>query len=256
MDTKKAYPALFLPGAIMPVAPQYEPLLKVLNGTVEPFLKDLELYRDVAPPLNYSLDMEVQALRLLADDWHLQDFHLVGYSGGGAVALAFTVTYPDRVRTLALSEPAVIPSPAWMRAEAAYYAEIKAAMALPPADQIREFTRLNLRPGVTPPPTPPGPPPAWMSLRPAGLRALNAAFYNTHLDLDSFRQYRRPVYLAIGSLTNAVEERKAKFLADLFPDFRLEVYEGRHHFDPPQRAEPERFARALRELWARGESMA
>ena len=38
---------------------------------------------------------------------------------GGAVALAFTATYPDRVRTLALSEPAVIPSPAWMRQEAA-----------------------------------------------------------------------------------------------------------------------------------------
>jgi len=256
MDAKKAYPVVFLPGAIMPAAPQYEPLLKVLDGTVEPVLKDLELYRDAAPPPDYSVDVEVQALRRVADDRHLHDFHLMAYSGGGAVALAFIATYPDRVRTLALSEPAVIPSPAWMRAEAAYYAEIQAAMALRPADQLREFTRLNLRPGVVPPPTPPGPPPPWMSLRPAGLRAINAAFHNTHLDLDSFRQYRRPVYLAVGSLTHAIEERKAKTLADLFSDFRLEVYEGRHHFDPPQRAEPERFARALRELWARGEPAA
>ncbi len=240
----------------MPAAPQYAPLLKALDGQVEPVLQDLEVYRQAAPPSDYSLETEVQALRHATDGRHLQDFHLVGYSGGGAVALAFTATYPDRVRTLALVEPAVIPSPAWLREEAAYYAEIQAAMALPPADQLREFTRLNLRPGVTPPPTPPGPPPPWMSLRPAGLRAMNSAFQNAHIDLNRFRQYHRPVYLAIGSLTHAIEQRKAKVMADLFSDFRLEVYEGRHHFDPPQRAEPERFARALTELWSRGEPAA
>ena len=71
------------------------------------------------------------------------------------------------------------------------------------------------------------------------------------MDLDRLRHFQQPVHLAIGSLSNPIEERKAKTLSALFPAFRLEIYEGLHHFNPPHRAEPERFARALRELWAR-----
>ncbi len=129
-------------------------------------------------------------------------------------------------------------------------------MALPPAELVPAFVRINLRPGVPPPPPPPGPAPEWMSNRPAGLKALMQAFKAFPLDLNRLRQFCGPVYLAIGSLTNAVEERKAQVLAGLFTDFRLEVYEGRHHFNPPQRAEPERFARALLELWQRAEAAA
>ena len=40
----------------------------------------------------------------------------------------------------------------------------------------------------------------------------------------------------------------------LFPDFALETYAERHHFDPPHRVEPEAVARALKQLWARGEA--
>ena len=101
------------------------------------------------------------------------------------------------------------------------------------------------------PPAPPGPPPPWMSKRPAGLRAVAQSFYAGSVDVNRFREFRGPVYWAIGSLTHAIDERKAKFMVGLFRDLRVEIYEGRHHFDPPQRAEPERFARALRELWAR-----
>ena len=36
----------------------------------------------------------------------------------------------------------------------------------------------------------------------------------------------------------------------IFPDFTLEVFEDRHHFDPPHRIEPERTAQALRLIWA------
>ena len=52
------------------------------------------------------------------------------------------------------------------------------------------------------------------------------------------------------SLSHPRWERQAKRLAGLFPNIRVEVYEGRSHIDAPQRAEPVRFARALRELWA------
>ena len=39
-----------------------------------------------------------------------------------------------------------------------------------------------------------------------------------------------------------------------FPDFELEVFEERHHFDPPHRIEPERLARSLEALWRRAEA--
>ena len=77
------------------------------------------------------------------------------------------------------------------------------------------------------------------------------AYNDYHLDRERLRQFRRPVYLALGTLNPPIFERNAKLLTGLFPHIQLEMYEGRQHLDPPQRAEPERFARALRELWAR-----
>jgi hypothetical protein len=42
-------------------------------------------------------------------------------------------------------------------------------------------------------------------------------------------------------------------LATVFPDFAVEVFPDRHHFDPPHRIEPARVARSLRSLWARAD---
>jgi pimeloyl-ACP methyl ester carboxylesterase len=245
---------VFLPGSIMPAAIQYGPLLNVLKDSVRPILKDLEVYNGDTPPSDYALALEVEGLRQVVQAAALQRFHLVGYSGGGAVALAFTAAYPEKLESLALSEPAVIPSQKWIHQEAGYWSEIERVMSLAPAEQMREFMRLNLRPGVQLPPPPPGEPPAWMARRPAGLRAMSRAFSAYDLDLERFRQFSKPVYLAIGSLSNPIEERKAETMSKLFPDFRSEVYAERHHFDPPQRAEPERFAQALQELWSRAEA--
>lgn len=90
-----------------------------------------------------------------------------------------------------------------------------------------------------------------MARRPAGLEALVRAFRAYDLDRARFRQFRQPVYLAIGDQSHPIEADKARTLAALFPALQIEVYAGRHHFDPPHRAEPERFARALHALWAR-----
>jgi hypothetical protein len=45
----------------------------------------------------------------------------------------------------------------------------------------------------------------------------------------------------------------AERLAGVFPDFTVEVFPDRHHFDPPHRIEPARVATSLRSLWARAE---
>jgi pimeloyl-ACP methyl ester carboxylesterase len=249
MKTTEKRDVVFLPGILLPAAVQYEPLLSILKDDVHPLLKDLEIYNEETPPPEYQFNMEVEGLKQAVDAAGLQTFHLVGYSGGGAVALAFAGTYPDRMDSLALSEPAVIPSQEWMHQEAGFFKELYHVVSLPPTEQMREFMRLELRPGVSLPSQPQGDPPPWMARRPAGLRTMARSFSSFDLPLERLHQFHKPVYLAVGALSNSIQERKAETLAKLFSDFRVEVYKNRHHFDPPQRAEPERFARALNDLW-------
>jgi pimeloyl-ACP methyl ester carboxylesterase len=54
----------------------------------------------------YTAEIEREALRLTLDALDLERPHLAGWSGGGKAALEFATEYPDRVRSLALVEPA------------------------------------------------------------------------------------------------------------------------------------------------------
>jgi hypothetical protein len=45
-------------------------------------------------------------------------------------------------------------------------------------------------------------------------------------------------------------------LQAIFPDFTIETFPERHHFDPPHRTEAERLARSPLALWRRAESIA
>jgi pimeloyl-ACP methyl ester carboxylesterase len=249
MTLPKNLPVVFLPGGIQPVEIQYAPLLKVLGVDVNTLLKNLEVYRDETPPPHYTLATEIDGLRQAADQAGFYNFHLVAYSGGGAIALAYAALYPGRVLSLALSEPAVIPSQEWYTHEASYWKQMDHVMSLPDPQLMTEFMRLELGEGVPLPAPPPGDPPAWMALRPAGLKTLVSAFNHFDLPYASIRAFTKPVYLAVGGLSTQLELRKAQVLESLFPDAHVEVYPDRHHFDPPQRAEPERFARALVSLW-------
>jgi len=117
------------------------------------------------------------------------------------------------------------------------------------------FARLQLAPGVEPPTPPDGPPPPWMAKRPAGVRAFFDAFDNGDLEVAALREFDRPVYFALGGRSNHdYFGRMADRLAAIFPDFTVETFHERHHFDPPHRIEPERLANSLLALWQRGES--
>jgi pimeloyl-ACP methyl ester carboxylesterase len=70
------------------------------------------------------------------------------------------------------------------------------------------------------------------------------------LDREALRQFSQPVYLPVGGRSHPRFLAIADVLAETFPNASLEVFEQREHFDPPHRAEPERFARALLNLWA------
>jgi len=43
----------------------------------------------------------------------------------------------------------------------------------------------------------------------------------------------------------------AERLVAIFPDFTIETFPERHHFDPPHRIEPGRLANSLLALWQR-----
>ena len=252
-----AFKVMLLPGIVLPAGLAYAELVAALGSDVETIVKDLEVYREDFPPLDYSLDTEVVGVLREAEAHGWDSFHLVGYSAGGAAALACAARHPARVLSLGLLEPAWAGdwewSPEYDRLSARYN-EIAQA---PTEEFMPAFMRLQLRPDVPLPDSPPGPPPPWMSTRPEGMRALLRTFQTYNLARDALAAFDRPVYFALGALSNPDQFGDlADRLGHVFPDFTLEVFAERHHLDPPHRNEPDRLAESLRAIWARGEELA
>lgn len=245
---------MFLPGGVLPAELAYSSLVEVLGGDADAVAKDLEVYATDEPPQDYTLDLEVAGVLREADRRGWDRFHLAGYSGGGAAALAFTARHPDRLLSLALLEPAWAGNWDLSPAERALWQEYERLLELPPEQFMEAFFRLGLKHGVEPPSPPSGDPPPWMAKRPAGLRAFMRTFKSYDLDRDALERFSPPVYFALGGLSNPDEYGEiAKRLDRVFSDFQLEVFEERHHFDPPHRIEPERLANSLKALWQRAE---
>jgi pimeloyl-ACP methyl ester carboxylesterase len=245
---------VLLPGGVLPAAPAYAALLEALGDRVDAVAKDLEVYAGEQPPPRYGLETEIKGILREAGAHGFDGFHLVGYSGGGASALAFAAVHGERLLSLALLEPAWAGNEQTPE-EDALWEQFRALAALPTDQFMAGFTRLQLAPGVDPPERPSGEPPPWMAKRPAGLRALIEAFRRGRLDLDALRAFDRPVYFALGGRSNPdYYARIAERLAAIFPDFTLETFADRHHFDPPHRIEPERVADSLLALWERAEA--
>jgi pimeloyl-ACP methyl ester carboxylesterase len=229
-------------------------LLDALGDRVEAAAKELEVYSGEQPPDDFSLAVEVDGILRGADARGFDRFHLVGYSAGGAVALAAAGVHGERLLSLALLEPAWAGNERTPE-EDALMERFRALEARPNDEFMAGFVRLQLAPGVEPPKPPDGPPPPWMAKRPAGVRAFLEAFDNTDLDLDALRAFTQPVYFALGGRSNPdYFGRMAGRLAAIFRDFTLETFSERHHFDPPHRIEPERLSESLLALWERAES--
>ena len=249
-------PVLLLPGAVLPADLAYAALLNELGDDVEAIAKDLELYRDDSPPADYSLDTELEGVLLEVERHSWDRFHLVGYSAGGAAALAFAARNPERLLSLALLEPAWAGGWGWSPAHSRLWTKYQALKDLPPDQAMPAFMRLQVRPDVQLP-APVSPMPPWMARRPAGIRALLDAFENYDLDRQSLVSFRPPVYFALGGRSNPDQfAEEASRLGSVFADFTLEVFPERHHFDPPHRMEAARLARSLNAVWNRGESTA
>ncbi|MET3953035.1 alpha/beta hydrolase [Arthrobacter sp. UYEF36] len=247
--------AILLPGSVLPAGPAYDALLAALGPGADAVAKDLELYAGDSPPGDWSLDTEVDGTLREADARGWDTFHLVGYSGGGAAALAFTARHPERLLSLALLEPAWAGNWDWSPAHARLWKQYEELDALPPEQFMPAFMRLGVKPSVVLPP--PGDAPPWMAKRPAGIRAFLQSFRTYDLDRRRLEEFRRPVLFALGALSNPDDYGEvAQRLSGVFPDFRLEVFAERHHFDPPHRIEPARLAGMFLDHWARAERIA
>jgi pimeloyl-ACP methyl ester carboxylesterase len=248
-------PVIALPGGVMPAAIRYAPLQAAVDGAADFHVKDLEVYAGEAPPPSYSVTTEVDALAGYADSLGLERFHLVGYSGGGFVSLAFAGAYPKRLLSLALFEPARVPGTLTAE-EAAIDGRFRRAMAgLEGSDFMRAFVSLQLRDGVEAPP-PPGPPAPWMRTRPAGLARMMTAFTEYAFDRQRLRACEFPVLLGYGDQTSEFEEIKAAVLARLLPDIRIRRFRGIHHFVPPELIYNAEHLDAIRALWGKSRSFA
>jgi pimeloyl-ACP methyl ester carboxylesterase len=247
-----SHPAILLPGIVLPAELAYPALIEALGEGVDARAKELEVYADEEPPPDYRLETELAGILGEAETAGFERFHLVGYSGGGAVSAAFAARYPDRLLTLSLLEPAWVGNERRSEPELRVQKEFARTWELPEDELMRRFVELQLAPGVEPPPPPPGPTPPWMAKRPAGIKALTAAFDDYPLDLEALATFPRPVYYALGGRSNPdYYGAMARRLGEIFADYALDTFAERHHFDPPHRAEPKRLAARLLELWER-----
>ena len=248
-------PAILLPGIITPAELTYRHLLPALDGARTVIARDLAIYADGAPPPDYGLDMEVDALLRAADAAGFDRFHLGGFSGGGAISAAFAARHPGRLASLALMEPAWFGNEGQTGDEIAVREAVRATEDLPYAEMLAAFARLNVADDVELAAPPPGDPPAWMEHRPAGIFAIGPACRDHALDLDGLRSLACPVLYIRGGRSNpAMYLRMQERAAAVFPDFTVALFADRHHFDPPHRTEPERTARLLQDLWERAEA--
>ena len=240
-----------LPGAIAPAAQRYAPLAAAVGGRAKLHFKDHELYRGDTPPGDYSVEMELEAVDRFAGSLGLDRFHLVGYSGGGFLSLAYAGTRARRLLSLALFEPAMVPGRRTAEEQAAMDALNAQLDGLEGSAFMAAFVRAQLKPGVQPPPPPSGPPAPGMERRPAGTAAMIRAFLAYSFDRGLLRASEFPVYLGYGDLTNDFQAVQASVLARLFADIRIQRFAGVHHFVPPEQIYTPDHALALEDLWAR-----
>jgi pimeloyl-ACP methyl ester carboxylesterase len=239
-----------LPGGVAPAAQRYAPLVAGVGDSADIHLKDLEVYSDAVPPADYSVEMELAGVDRFADSRGLSRFHLVGYSGGGFISLAYAGTRPRRVLSVGLFEPAGLPGD-MTAAELTVWLGLKEKLrGLKGGEFMSAFVREQLKPGVQPP-QPPGKPAPGMESRPAGIAAMIQAFDAFQFDRERLRKSAAPMFLGYGDLTHDVEATRAGILAGLIADIRIQRFGGIHHFVAPELIYTAAHVAALQELWLR-----
>jgi len=245
-----------VPGSVAPARQRYGPLIERVGEAAVLHLKDLEVYREATPPAGYAIEEELTAIDRLADANDLDRFHLVGYSGGGFISLAYAGTRPQRLLSLSLFEPAQIPGKLTAQEEEFFAVLGRKLEGLHGDAFMSTFVREQVKPGAVLAPPPAGPVSADMQKRPGGIAALIKAFRQFPFDRSSLRSATFPVLYAYGDLSHEEQALKAGILAQLFADIRVRRYAGVHHFVPADQIYTVGHAALLVDLWLSAETSA
>lgn len=186
--------------------------------------------------------MEAVSIARAAEEAGLDAFDLVGYSGGAAMSLAFVAAYPERVRSVTLAETPWIGNDLWSDLERSFVAVFDQAVTLPPVELVPAVFDL-LSHGVELPADP-----SKLERTALMLRTVWDGYRRTPLDRSLLGKFSGPAYLPVGSRSNPRFLAAAEMLASVFPKSRVEVLDGRNHFDLFWK-EPTRLAESVRTTW-------
>jgi len=205
-------------------ASAFKRLARVLGDGIEPSFHSMLLSTAALPDPGWSLRAEAEALRSAVEP--LERFHIVAFSGGATVALRYLDTRDrwDRIQSLTLMEPPWVGLDFWSDSERQFVEAFDRLITLEPHAMLAEFAALY-SPGV-PLPAPPDIERAALELQTCwrGYRA-------EALDRDALSALDVPVYLPVASDSPRRMRDTAELLARVFPRGRVEVFQGRSHFD-------------------------
>lgn len=197
-----------------------------------------------APPGPYTAaEMALDALQVL-DEAGVERAHVCGTSLGGMVAQELALAAPERVERLVLacSTPGGSTYPLPERTQRL----IAEAPSLPPEVALRRFVANALSE-----PASEGLVERIVAHRLAAAQPIEAwqaqAAAGTSFDAaDRVGAIAAPTLILHGTADAVVDPRNAALLAELLPDARVELFEGRGHLFFWE--EPERFVRVVREF--------
>ncbi|MDD5713016.1 MAG: alpha/beta hydrolase [Smithellaceae bacterium] len=100
---------------------------------------------------SYDMDSQLKRIDRFTEVLHLDKFNMIGQSMGGALTASYGAKYPGKVITLALMDPAGVPSPK----KSEIMEQIQQGKNLLFADNVKDFDALMTLVFVKPPPIPP-----------------------------------------------------------------------------------------------------
>ena len=187
---------------------------------------------DTDQPLDY--EVEADDMAALLDYLGIEKAHVVGFSGGGTVALALAIKHPDRVNRIVASGTSI--SPDGMTEEEkefgrtlspeTYSPEMAAVNYLniaPDPEHFREFLAKIGELGLTQP-----------QFTPEELAAITT-----------------PIHLVDGEIEDSITTEHRLHMADVIPTADLVLYPGSGHLFPME--QPDVFLKAVFDFLAQGE---
>lgn len=243
---------VWIAGAGAPPEESFAGCIGAIGDAARSLTKGLELFEQDHPVPDYSLAIEVAGVLRAMDEAGIERAHVVGYSGGGGVALALAIEHPDRVLSLAVDEH-VVGHRFGVEDEDRFWADLDAALLLEGLDATLGVIAATNAPGA-PPPDLGDPPPPWLLSRVAGTPLLARAARDHSVSRADLAGIRCPVYGSFGSGTRTTFKRWCEELTEIVGRGHAERYDGCDHFRPAHQVHPDRFAAALLAHWEASES--